>query len=256
MSGMNSIGGVLPRVVAFQERLARRTAQTVTPFRGGFAVLDDRYPVSYEHNQLFVTAPAAAPELLAETDRVLRRRRHRQITVLDDALGRRLAPRLQAAGYVQDHLVVMALQGRPGRPGSVPVERVPLEDLRQAVSRSWTDQDPDLPEDVVRQLFERRFATAAACQLSSHVVQANGGVVAWCHLYRLGDEAQVESVNTLPGWRRRGFARAVVMDAVAAAAEAASDLVFLLADREDWPWRFYERLGFAVIGEQHVFVRR
>ena len=135
------------------------------------------------------------------------------------------------------------------------LHQVAVRALRDADARAWDERYPELPADVVRQLFERRFATAEACDLTTHVVRADGAVVAWCNLYRTGDEAQVESVNTLPEWRRRGFARAVVLDAVAAAHEAGCEFIFLIADRDDWPREFYERLGFGVIAEQRSFAR-
>ncbi|HEY4025016.1 MAG TPA: GNAT family N-acetyltransferase [Candidatus Dormibacteraeota bacterium] len=249
-------GGALRRIVAFQEGLARRSAQRLITIPGGFAVLDNRYPVSYEHNRLYVTGPVAAEVLLAQAERVLRRRQHRQIAVLHDELGRRLAPGLLAAGYHQEHDLLMVLAGVPEQavPG-VAVERVPLAALDRAVARSWTEQYPDVLEAELRQLVERRAVTAAACELSSHAVRVDGEVVAWCHLYRVGGEAQVENVNTLPAWRGRGFAKAVVLDAVAAALEAGCDLVFLVADRDDWPQHLYERLGFSPAGEQHSFLR-
>ena len=248
--------GLLPRIVAFQEGLARRSAQRVTAIPGGFAVLDDRYPVSYEHNQLYVTASVAVDVLLALAERVLRRRQHRRVTVLDDQLGRRLAPGLLAAGYHQEHNLLMALTGESERRvPDVTVERLPLAALSEAVARSWLEQYPELIESEMRQLVERRATTATACDLSSHAVRADGMLVAWCHLYRVGREAQVESVNTLARWRGRGFATAVVLDAVALARDAGCDMVFLVADREDWPRYLYERLGFATIGEQHSFLR-
>jgi ribosomal protein S18 acetylase RimI-like enzyme len=250
--------GLLARIVAFQEGIARRSAQRLVPVPGGFGVLDDRYPSSYEHNQLYVTGSAAAPALVAAADRLLRERRHRYVTVLDPDVAAGLSPDLRAAGYREEGTVVMPLTGTPHRDGTAPggaAARVPLEDLRQADSRAWDERYPGLPPDVVRQLFERRFTTAGACDLTTHVVRAEADVVAWCNLYRVGRDAQVESVNTLPAWRRRGFARAVVLDAIAAAREGGCDLVFLLADRDDWPRDFYERLGFAVIAEQRSFGR-
>jgi len=247
----------LRRVVAFQEGIARRSAQQLVTIPGGFAVLDDRYPASYEHNQLYVTAPVTAGTVLAAADRLLRRRRHRYVTALDSDVARRLTPGLLAAGYREEGTVVMVLDGAPEAPrdSGITAERVPLEALRDADARAWDERYPELPADVVRQLFERRFATAEACDLTTHVVRADGAVVAWCNLYRTGDEAQVESVNTLPEWRRRGFARAVVLDAVAAAHEAGCEFIFLIADRDDWPREFYERLGFGVIAEQRSFAR-
>jgi ribosomal protein S18 acetylase RimI-like enzyme len=257
MSAMATTGERPARVVAFQEGLARRSARRVVPIPGGFAVLDDRYPASYEHNQLYVTGPVAASTVVAEADRLLRNRRHRYVTALDGDVARRLTPGLLAAGYREEGTVVMVLAGAPDRheTASVAAERVPLEALREADARAWDERYPDLPANIVTQLFERRFATAAACDLSTHVVRAGGGIVAWCNLYLVGREAQVESVNTLPHWRRRGFARAVVLDAVSAARDADCELVFLLADRDDWPRDFYERLGFVVIAEQRSFAR-
>jgi GNAT superfamily N-acetyltransferase len=252
-------GGALPRVIAFQEGLARRSAQTLVPIEGGFVVLDERYPASYEHNQVYVTGPVREEALLADAERLLRSRGHRQITVLHDALGRRLARRLVASGYEQERTVVMVLDAAAGRLRQphrrVRVERVPLAALRAAVMRSWATQYPAMPEDTRRQLFERTFATAAACELGSHVVRARGDVVSWCHLYQVGHEAQVESVNTLTEWRGRGFARAVVVDAARAALERGCDLVFLIALYDDWPRHFYERLGFVPAGVQHSFLR-
>jgi ribosomal protein S18 acetylase RimI-like enzyme len=258
MSAMATAGNLLTRVVAFQEGIARRSAQRLVPLTGGFAVLDDRYPTSYEHNQLYVTGPMAAGVVVAEADLLLRERRHRYLTVLDVEEAPRLTPELVAAGYREEGTVVMALTRSPERAETttaVRPERVPLEALREADAVGWEERYPNLPGDVARQLFERRYATATACDLTTHVARADGAVAAWCNLYRVGRDAQVESVNTLSAWRRRGFARAVVLDAIATAREAGCDLVFLLADRDDWPRDFYERLGFAVIAEQRSFAR-
>ena len=248
---------LLARVVAFQVGIARRSAERLVAVPGGSAVLDDRYPSSYEHNQLFVTAPVRAHAALAEADRLLRERRHRFVTVLEPDVAARLAPGIRAAGYREEGTVVMVLARapEPAAPDSPRAERVPLEAIREADALAWDERYAGLAAGVVRELFERRYTTAAACDLSTHVVHAGGAVVAWCNLYRVGREAQVENVNTLPAWRRRGFARAVVLDAVAAAHEAGCGFVFLLADRDDWPRGFYAGLGFVVIAEQRSFVR-
>src|SRR5215472_9646591 len=115
MSAMATTGERLARVVAFQVGIARRSAQRLVPISGGFAVLDDRYPASYEHNQLFVTAPVPAASVVAEADRLLRRRRHRYVTALDGDVARRLTPGLLAAGYREEGTVVMVLAGAPDR---------------------------------------------------------------------------------------------------------------------------------------------
>jgi hypothetical protein len=47
----------------------------------------------------------------------------------------------------------------------------------------------------------------------------------------------------------------VVTTAVAAAREAGHELVFLLADDEDWPKHLYRKLGFEPVGYLWDFVR-
>lgn len=153
---------VIRRQAAFQEGVARRSAERVVETPGGFAVLDDRYPVSYENNQLFVTGPVAAEVVLAEAERVLSERQHRCVTVLDAAVGVGLAPALGVAGYRHDHLVVMVLSGPAGAaaPG-IEVERAALEAIRAADASAWDERYTDLTADDKRQLFERRQVTPA-----------------------------------------------------------------------------------------------
>jgi predicted GNAT family acetyltransferase len=85
-------------------------------------------------------------------------------------------------------------------------------------------------------------------------VLADGGVVAYCEVFELdADVAQVESVATLPAYRKRGYARAVVTRAL----ELTRDrrLVFLSMDPNDWPQHLYVKLGFDDIGRVLRFRR-
>jgi predicted GNAT family acetyltransferase len=72
-------------------------------------------------------------------------------------------------------------------------------------------------------------------------------VVSSCRLFSDGATAQIEDVATLPAYRKRGYSRAVVSRAIGAAVES-HDLTFLLAADNDWPRRWYERLGFEDAG--------
>jgi predicted GNAT family acetyltransferase len=84
-------------------------------------------------------------------------------------------------------------------------------------------------------------------------VEADGQVVAWTDLYVAQDVAQVEDVATLEEHRGKGFATAVVLRAVEEGRNAGADLVFLVADGEDWPKLLYQRLGFDEIGRCYKF---
>jgi hypothetical protein len=46
-----------------------------------------------------------------------------------------------------------------------------------------------------------------------------------------------------------------VLHAIARARSQGDDLIFLLADAEDWPRELYAKLGFGVIGEIHELHR-
>jgi GNAT superfamily N-acetyltransferase len=67
--------------------------------------------------------------------------------------------------------------------------------------------------------------------------------------------AQVEDVYTLPEARGRGFARALVAHVVAQARAEDHDLVFIMADDDDWPKNLYGRLGFEPAGRMLSFHR-
>ena len=67
--------------------------------------------------------------------------------------------------------------------------------------------------------------------------------------------AQIESVNTLEEFRRRGLASAVVLAAARSARERGCDVVFLVADDADSPKELYGRLGFDPVSRFWSFLR-
>jgi ribosomal protein S18 acetylase RimI-like enzyme len=251
------LGGVtdaLVRTVDFEVTLAGRSATSVERSAGGFAVRHRLYPASYLNNQLYVLEPVEATALLADADRLLSGLTHRQITVLDDAIGLDLAPTFDPIGFIHGRLTIMAATTEPP-PATAEVREVSAAMLRPAVEAMWRRTLPAVDADELRQLVERGAATEAACSVTRFAVWTDGSAVAWCELYRLGDTAQIENVVTLPEWRNRGFARSVVGEAMRAAGRAGCDLLFLAADLDDWPKHLYWRLGFREVGRRHVFAR-
>jgi GNAT superfamily N-acetyltransferase len=53
---------------------------------------------------------------------------------------------------------------------------------------------------------------------------------------------------TDPAARGRGYATALVVSAIARARAVGCDVVLLVADADDWPRTWYERLGFVDVG--------
>ena len=85
--------------------------------------------------------------------------------------------------------------------------------------------------------------------------RVDGRLAGCCELYVDGDEAQIESVETLEEFRGRGLARAYVLAAADAGREAGAGWIHLWADTDDWPRHWYARLGFHEAGRALDFAR-
>ncbi|MEU4578561.1 GNAT family N-acetyltransferase [Nonomuraea sp. NPDC023979] len=244
----------LRRALEFVRGFARRRAPRVVDVPGGFAVLDDRYPGSYDDNKLVVWAGDDPGVVLEAAERVLGGRGHRQVNVDDDALGAAFAPTFAAAGYEHEETLVMVFRGAPPA-GPPEAERLEVAELLPVVRESWRATLPEASEEVVDGLA-RRIETRlrGADRVGFRGVRAaDGGLAAYADLYAHEGVAQIESLVTLARHRGNGHARALMRSLLAETAGA--DLVFLLADAADWPKDFYARLGFETAGRTHSFLK-
>jgi GNAT superfamily N-acetyltransferase len=140
--------------------------------------------------------------------------------------------------------------------GAREVRLAEIEGLRKALI------DESMPADgggaaAVEQLYEldRRYGKVAGDRW--FVAPAEGAAMSACRLLRDGNGiGQVEEVGTLTPARERGYAKATVLAAIAAAQEAGDTTIFLTAEAADWPQLFYARLGFETVGEITVLRRR
>src|SRR2546430_2411847 len=111
-------------------------------------------------------------------------------------------------------------------------------------------------ERLVRQILEHRRRISEAIPTRLFAAEADGKLVAHTELYSENGVGQVENVVTLPDYRNRGLARALVLRAVAESHAIGNDLTFLVADADDWPRRLYEKLGFETTGRYARFLKR
>jgi GNAT superfamily N-acetyltransferase len=125
----------------------------------------------------------------------------------------------------------------------------------RAVEAQTIGEEPYGEPAIVEQLLASRSAFGRAGN-ARYFVAASDGVDA-CHatLYSDGVVAQVEDVGTLKAMRRRGLARAACSAAIDAALEAGHELVFLVANDDDWPKELYGKLGFEPVGRPWAFTR-
>ncbi len=254
MGRVNDQSELFERTRAFTRAMDDALASRAIPHPLGTVIVNDDYPASYSMNFLRIegrqgglavdeveAAVTAAMDLIGRT--------HLQAVLEDGEAGARLAGPLRERGWEATELVTMAWLAEPQRDPPVDAAVVPWEMLRPAVLAHWRG-DPSVGDDeVARQLTDRRSALARGTHLRHLAAPAPPEVAgAFADLYSDGRTAQVESVNTLEGHRNQGLASAMVLHAARLARDEGHDVVFLVADVEDWPRHLYERLGFEEIG--------
>ncbi|QNE74399.1 GNAT family N-acetyltransferase [Streptomyces finlayi] len=247
----------LHRITAFLSAFARRQAARGVGLPGGFAVYDDAFAHSRGNNQVVIDTVVDAAALPGLADEALGHLPHRLISVLDDEAGAACVEPLARAGYTHSVCLVMLHTG-PVPPGGA-AEVVDLDAIRAPLTRRWQGFLPDVGDEVVRHLVDRREARHRGADLV-HFVGARtheGEVASWADLYvdRATGTAQIEDLVTSEAHLGRGYGDAVLTTALRLAADLGCGTRFLTADATDWPRHWYERRGFSVIGRFHCFER-
>ncbi len=189
---------------------------------------------------------------------------HRTICLLDEEDGKRLGAEVEAEAakwprWEVERTRYMLWRGGMIEPdASAPAARearlAEIADLRKAIiGESMPPDGGGAP--AVDQLLEldRRYGKPGGDRW--FVAPAEDQPQSACRLLRAGGIAQVEEVGTLIPARERGYAKAIVTAAVAAAQAEGDATIFITADAADWPQLFYGRLGFEVVGGLTVLRR-
>jgi GNAT superfamily N-acetyltransferase len=202
-------------------------------------------PLRQDSNYLLVAqTDATAGDLAREVEA----RRLRAVFVRDELTGARLSAEFAALGWKAHRGELMALRRMPGRatdPELVrEVDERALRPLRRRVTLGYPWGTPQLADQLLRWkvLIGKRVETRF------FAVLVEGEPVAYSDLY-LGDGvAQIEDVFTVIEHRNRGYASAILQRAIEEAQREGANLIFLVADADDWPKLLYGRLGFERIG--------
>ena len=246
------------RAIDFIRSVDERAAEQVIPFRWGRALINRRLNLVHDLNYLIADRldGADAPMLAAEADRIQGEAgiSHRRVNVDDQALADLMAPGFISADYQPERFVVMERRRQPDRRvDTSQVREVDWAQVRPARELERQQQPWASLPGVVAQILAKQELTASRIATRYFGVQLDGLVVSSCELRTDGDVAQIETVETLEAYRRRGLSRAVVSAALQAA--GGSEFVFLVADANDWPQEFYRRLGFEQAGIESRFLR-
>jgi GNAT superfamily N-acetyltransferase len=245
------------RIRAFEDRFTRAQATDVIELPFGFAVLQREFPLSHYHNRVAVTSVTSAQDMLDAAERVLAGLAHRYVLVDDDALGTAVRPAFEAAGYEHEAIVTMVHSGVPVAEPVHEVREVSLATLRPAIIRDWRVDLPEGTEADFAQLADRVALYSRGAELALLAVYESGEIAAHAELYldRSAGIAQFERLVTHADFRGRGYATALLLDALRRGREAGCDLQFLTADSNDWPREWYRRVGYAETNCVHHFSR-
>jgi uncharacterized protein (DUF952 family)/ribosomal protein S18 acetylase RimI-like enzyme len=232
--------------------LLRRAASAEEPVTGGVAVLTEPVPASYTHNQLLVDGAATVGQVAADADRVLGGAglHHRRVRLSGAHLAT-TADALAARGWTVEPLVGMASPvGEPAHPRPDEPHAEQVERLRLAVTwaNGYRRDYPGITDGEIAELRDRYRYEEAVADLRYLAVFDRAVPVASCVLKIDGATALIDMVATDPAHRGRGHGDTLLRTCRALAAAAGCDLLVLEALVQDWPRRWYTRLGFTELG--------
>ena len=248
----------LERIVGFSRYLDERCSERIFSSFLATALLCESLPLVHDRNFLRVEdASANANELSALADRILGASglSHRKVVADSAEAGEWLAPQFESLGWKVERLLVMTHNGRVEEETLPLVAELEIEEMLPFWEEENSQSHPDNVE-LVRQLTEQNRLVARSIDCQYFARRLDGKVVSGCQLYSRGGTAQVETVGTLEEYRNRGLASSVVKRAVAEAFRTGHDLVWILAEEDDWPKALYAKLGFGPIGRFYDFTRR
>jgi len=248
-TGLPACDDPAARARAFDRSLAERRAAAVLPIAGGVAVLDPRFPSSWEHNGGWVAdaGTVGIDTIVADLDRVLGGAgcAHRRVVLDDGGVATALADR---GWEVNEERLMVLAPDEIVPPGPSPVRAVAGEAMHDLRSASWRRDIPGISDESVADLVGREAVADAVLRIVDlAVLGPDGAPIAGTQLRIDGATAAVEAVMTAPDARGHGHATSLVADAIRRARAAGCDVVWLLAAADDWPKTWYARLGFQEV---------
>jgi GNAT superfamily N-acetyltransferase len=250
----------LDRARAFMRTVDERSAERTIGLGWGTAYFHDHLNGIWDLNFVGVPGPIGVPasEVFGEVERLQQEAgfRHRKLVVDDEATGKRLASDVPE-GWNTTPLLIMAKRRPADREVDTSiVEEVSWDEVRPYAAAVHKENGAGKDPAGMDQLLAHNEVTHSAVPTRYFVARADGEIASKSELYSEGGVAQVEDVSTLDAFRKRGLARAVVHHVTEIASREGHELVFLVADADDWPRELYAKLGYDPIGIGYEFMRK
>ena len=232
-------------------------AEEVIPFHFGRALVNRTLSSVPDLNYLLVDRElesATARELAHESERIQAPTgtSFRRINVDEQAAADRLLPEFTRLEFRPERFSVMVRHRDPdhaaGRTDVRQVDWATYEAVRRRAIASWAPT----PLIAAQVLAKQRLA-GGVVPTTYWCAFVEGDAGSCCELRRQGTAAQIEFVETLVPYRRRGLARQLLSEVLQSV--HSSDFVFLVTDLLDWPQHFYSRMGFERVGIESRFMR-
>lgn len=248
----------LARALAFEHGAREQVAARVEPLRYGWACLDARIPHVHWASMLWVTAHGGvdADELVADADRWCSDVAHRQLVVEHEPLWRVLDDAFAPPAWERETILYMVHERRPDRmPDLTAVREVGHDDILTAEDRFMRDEPGTAAPEARRQVMAHNRRIGEHLGERCFAAYAGDEVCAYAKLRHRDGVAQVEDVVVLPEHRGAGLGRLVTSAALTAGLALEPELLFIVADDEDWPKELYARLGFEPAGRIRGYLR-
>jgi ribosomal protein S18 acetylase RimI-like enzyme len=248
----------LERIVAFCRDLDERCSERIFSSFLATALLCESLPLVYDRNFLRVEdAGANANELAALADRIYGAAGmpHRKVITDSTEIGERLAPQFESMGWKVDRTIAMIHSGSVEQEPFLLVAEVESEEMIPLWEEENRASHPD-DEELVAQFTQQYLLVERKIDCQYFARRLDGRVVSGCQLFSRGGTAQIEAVGTLSEYRNQGLASSVVRHAAWEAFASGHDLVWIMADEDDWPKALYAKLGFNPVGRFFGFTRK
>ena len=243
----------LARVVAFLRANLAKTADEAWAIEAGYVALAPSLPAVWSVNQVRVALPLGFEAVVALAEEQLATTPYLHIVLEHQDAGPALEDVFRGAGWKAEREVLMQLSAEPDRKIDTSAVIDAGEDEVAEMMQRWYSEDQLRPNELEQLTeFSRRESRACGDRLLG-VRSIDGALLAITKLRSAGSMAQVEDVYAAPEARGRGFARALVTRAVELARAGDHDLIFIIADDNDWPKDLYARIGFRPLGRLWLF---
>ena len=209
------------------------------------------------------TTPAQIEEFLATVDREYQAAKHRRFDV-DYRTPPEFVARLALEGYEREDGLISLLEGElPGPPPKEfdvrPIEaEAEWEAYWKLMFKDWREhivrQKRKVKDEIARQMLQvKRLKQPPVLYFMAYVKDKPVAYFnSWAGIDGVG---QVEDLYTLPKFRKRGIAHALIHYCVADARAKGAGPVIIAADPTDSPKRIYAAMGFRPVAMQSHYTR-